>query len=349
MSDENARYKLSDFDYHLPQGKIAQYPPEKRGGSKLLVLDRESGTLIDEKFAALPDYIDDGSLLIMNDTKVLPARLFGNKTTGGKVELLLLERMGGLEEWKALVNPSKRVKVGADIFFGTDNFKATVFERIDERCRRVVFSGNDIHGRLYELGEMPIPPYIRRASEELDKERYQTIYARDEGAVAAPTAGLHFTHEIMAELEARNISIKYLTLHVGLGTFEKIEAENITEHKMHKEYAILSAATARAINAAKEMGRKVVAVGTTSVRVLETAGRAGCPIQPFSGWTDLYIYPPYNFKVVDALVTNFHLPESSLVILVATLAGRENILQAYKHAVEHDYRFFSYGDAMFII
>ncbi|MDD4781396.1 MAG: tRNA preQ1(34) S-adenosylmethionine ribosyltransferase-isomerase QueA [Tissierellia bacterium] len=341
------RVKTSDFYYDLPEGLIAQTPLKDRDHSRLLVLDKKTGNIEHKHFYDVIDYLNNGDCLVINDTKVLPARLFGHrKDTGAVIELLLLKRLDD-KKWETLVKPGKKAKAGAEIIFKENLLTGIIDEVKDDGNRVIEFKFEGIFEEILEqLGEMPLPPYIHEKLE--DKNRYQTIYANHLGSSAAPTAGLHFNEELLKKIEEKGISIAKLTLHVGLGTFRPVKAEYISEHKMHSEYYELSANEAKKINEAHKSGHKVISVGTTSTRTLETIGDNNGFVKAQSGWTDIFIYPGYKFKVVDSLITNFHLPESTLVMLVSTLAGKENIMNAYKKAVENKYRFFSFGDAMLI-
>ncbi|EPY08126.1 s-adenosylmethionine:tRNA ribosyltransferase-isomerase, (queuosine biosynthesis protein) [Paenibacillus alvei TS-15] len=336
------------YDFHLPEHLIAQTPLAVRTASRLLTLNRQTGEVEHHAFPEIIHYLQPGDLLVLNDTRVIPARLFGVKEdTGAKVEVLLLKQEEN-DCWEALVKPGKKVKLGTVVVFG-DKLKAEVLEEREMGARLLRFTYEGIFNEILdELGQMPLPPYIKEQLD--DRERYQTVYAKHEGSAAAPTAGLHFTKELLAEVENKGARIAYVTLHVGLGTFRPMSSDTIEEHVMHSEYYEVSAETARTINETKEQGGRIVAVGTTSARTLETvAGRfVGKAIEPCSGWTDIFIYPGYEFKLVNSLLTNFHLPKSTLVMLVSALAGREHIMAAYQEAIEQEYRFFSFGDAMFI-
>lgn len=345
--------KLSDFDYELPQELIAQMPADKRQNSKMLVLDKTNNTIEHKHFFDIVDYIDKNSILVLNNTKVLPARLYGKKDTGGKIEVFLLEGVRG-KIWNALIKPSKRVKPDTIIKI-SDELSVRAIERLEEAGEwlvELIYEGN-LFDILHKVGNIPLPPYIERKiqAEELkqfDMERYQTVYAKDEGSVAAPTAGLHFTKEILDKLKAKGVEIVYVTLNVGLGTFRPVKCENVLDHKMHSETFEITQDAADKINKAKSEGKKLIAVGTTTVRTLETAyQKYGC-IKACHDHSELFIYPPYEFKVVDKLITNFHLPKSTLLMLVSALAGKEFIFKAYMEAIENKYRFFSYGDCMFI-
>lgn len=340
--------RLEEFDYDLPPELIAQTPLDRRDESRLLVLERESGKMEHRVFHDLPAYLRPDDVLVLNDTRVLPARLIGRrKHTGGKVEVLLLRELGS-DRWEVLVKPGRRCPEGEELVFGDGKLTGRVLSRTEEGGRIIAFSpgGPKFLETLNEIGKVPLPPYIR--TELKDQERYQTVYARHLGSAAAPTAGLHFTPELLKAIEERGIAILYLTLHVGLGTFRPVREERIEDHRMHEEYYVVPPGVAEAVNAAKKEGRRVVAVGTTVVRTLESAGKSG-EVKAGAGWTDLFIYPGFEFRIVDALVTNFHLPKSTLLMLVSAFAGREKILRAYQEAIRERYRFFSFGDAMLII
>ena len=339
---------INDFDYDLPQELIAQTPLEKRDSSRLLVMDKNSGELVHEHFNNIIDYLVPGDVLVLNDTKVIPARLIGIKEeTGAVIEILLLKDMGD-NKWECLSKPAKRLKVGTIISFGNGELKAKVLEKFDEGLVHIELLYDGILMEILDrLGTMPLPPYIHEKLK--DQSRYQTVYAKNIGSAAAPTAGLHFTKELLKKIEDKGIIITYVTLHVGLGTFRPVEVENILEHHMHSEFYVMNKETADILNKAKEEGRRIVAVGTTSTRTLETiATNNNGKFIATSGNTDIFIYPGYEFKAIDALITNFHLPKSTLVMLVSALSSRENILNAYKEAIKNKYRFFSFGDAMFI-
>ncbi|HEM6541536.1 tRNA preQ1(34) S-adenosylmethionine ribosyltransferase-isomerase QueA [Streptococcus suis] len=338
----------ADFDFDLPEELIAQVPLEKRDSSKLLILDREKQSMLDSHFDHIIDQLNPGDALVMNNTRVLPARLYGYKPeTMGHVELLLLKNTQG-DQWEVLAKPAKRLKVGTTVAFGDGRLTATIVEELEHGGRIVEFSYEGIFLEVLEsLGEMPLPPYIHEKLE--DRERYQTVYAKENGSAAAPTAGLHFTQELLEKIEAKGVKLVYLTLHVGLGTFRPVSVDNVDEHEMHSEFYNLSAEAAQTLNQVKDSGGRIVAVGTTSIRTLETIGnKFDGRLEADSGWTNIFIKPGYNFRIVDAFSTNFHLPKSTLVMLVSAFAGREFTLDAYKHAVEERYRFFSFGDAMFI-
>ena len=338
--------KKSDFDFYLPEELIAQTPLEKRDGSRLLVLDKESGAMEHRHFYDLPEYLRAGDCLVLNNSRVLPARLIGTRPGGGAVELVLLRDLGE-GRWECLSRPGRKTKPGTELSFGSGELKATV-EAVAEGGNRIVkFDYQGIFLEVLErLGKMPLPPYIK---EELqDPERYQTVYSRELGSAAAPTAGLHFTNELLEKIQAMGVKVCYVTLHVGLGTFRPVKEDEIENHEMHSEFCIIPEDTARTVTETKQKGGRIVAVGTTSCRTLESFAKDDGTLEACSGWTDIFIYPGYSFKCIDALVTNFHLPESTLIMLVSALAGRAHILNAYKTAVEEKYRFFSFGDAMFI-
>lgn len=338
----------ADFDFELPEELIAQTPLIQRDSSRLLILDKEKQTLVDSHFDHIIDQLQPGDALVMNNTRVLPARLYGEKPdTHGHVELLLLKNTKG-DQWEVLAKPAKRLRVGSKVSFGDGRLIATIVEELEHGGRIVEFSYDGIFLEVLEsLGEMPLPPYIHEKLE--DRERYQTVYAKENGSAAAPTAGLHFTQELLQKIEDKGVKLVYLTLHVGLGTFRPVSVDNLEDHEMHSEYYQFSQEAADTLNHVKETGGRVVAVGTTSIRTLETIGnKFDGKLKADSGWTNIFIKPGYTFKVVDAFSTNFHLPKSTLVMLVAAFAGREFTLEAYKHAVEEGYRFFSFGDAMFL-
>ena len=338
----------ADFDFHLPEELIAQTPLEKRDSSRLLIVDRETGQFSDQHFDNIIDQLEPGDALVMNNTRVLPARLYGTKPeTGGHVELLLLKNTQG-DFWEVLAKPAKRLRVGTRVSFGDGRLTATVTEELEHGGRIVRFDYQGIFLEVLEsLGEMPLPPYIHEKLE--DRERYQTVYAKENGSAAAPTAGLHFTEELLDKISAKGVKLVYLTLHVGLGTFRPVSVDNLEEHEMHSEFYSLSEEAAETLRQVKASGHRIVAVGTTSIRTLETIGsKFEGQIQADSGWTNIFIKPGYQWKIVDAFSTNFHLPKSTLVMLVSAFAGRQLTLQAYEHAVAERYRFFSFGDAMFI-
>lgn len=339
---------LDDFDYDLPQELIAQTPLKKRDQSRLMVLDHRSGEYQDRHFFDILDYLHPGDALVMNDTKVMPARLYGIKIpTKAHLEVLLLNNTKG-DDWEVLMKPARRAPLGTKISFGEGKLHATVTKELDHGGRMIHFDYDGIFMEILdELGETPLPPYIKQKLD--DSNRYQTVYAREEGSAAAPTAGLHWTRELLQKVKSRGVYLVYLTLHVGLGTFRPVSEQNIDEHKMHSEFYSLTSEAAQVLNNARQKGGKIVATGTTSIRTLETIGtKFQGKIQPDSGWTDIFIKPGYQWKIVDEFITNFHLPKSTLIMLVASFTGRENILHAYQHAVDEKYRFFSFGDAMFI-
>lgn len=339
--------KVEDFDFHLPEELIAQTPLENRSESKLMVLDKKDGSIDHLHFKNIVDFLHEGDCLVLNDTRVLPARLFGQKEdTGANIEVLLLKQEDG-DQWETLVKPAKRIRVGTEIVFGDGKLKATCVGLKEHGGRILEFHYEGIfYEVLDELGEMPLPPYIRERLEEQD--RYQTVFARERGSAAAPTAGLHFTEELLEELKAKGVHIAFITLHVGLGTFRPVSVDTIEEHDMHAEFYQVSEGTARLLNDVKEKGGRIVTVGTTSTRTLETiASKHGTFVEE-NGWTNIFIYPGYEFKGIDGLITNFHLPKSTLIMLVSAFAGQENVMHAYETAVKEQYRFFSFGDAMFI-
>ncbi|SUO90069.1 tRNA preQ1(34) S-adenosylmethionine ribosyltransferase-isomerase QueA [Streptococcus uberis] len=338
----------NDFDFDLPEELIAQTPLEKRDSSRLLIIDHQTKEMTDSHFDQIIDQLNPGDALVMNNTRVLPARLHGEKPdTHGHVELLLLKNTKE-DQWEVLAKPAKRLKVGSQVSFGDGRLTATVIEELDHGGRIVEFSYSGIFLEVLEsLGEMPLPPYIHEKLE--DSERYQTVYAKENGSAAAPTAGLHFTEALLKKIKDKGVHLVYLTLHVGLGTFRPVSVDSVDEHEMHSEFYHLSEEAAQTLRQVKANGGRVVAVGTTSIRTLETIGtKFDGDIQADSGWTNIFIKPGYQFKVVDAFSTNFHLPKSTLVMLVSAFAGREFVLEAYQHAVDEKYRFFSFGDAMFV-
>lgn len=339
--------KTQDFYYELPEELIAQDPLADRSSSRLLVLDRQSGAVSHHTFREIADYLNEGDCLVINDTKVIPARLIGSKEeTGAKIEVLLLKRKEN-NIWETLVKPGKKAKAGARISFGEGLLTGEVVGFAEEGNRLIRFSYEGIFEEILDqLGQMPLPPYITHQLE--DKNRYQTVYAKHTGSAAAPTAGLHFTPELLKELEKKGVEIARVTLHVGLGTFRPVKVDEITDHHMHSEFYRIDEEAAEKINRAKAAGKRVVCVGTTSCRTIESAADETGRLEEKSGWTEIFIYPGYRFKVLDGLITNFHLPESTLIMLVSALAGRENVLGAYEEAVEERYRFFSFGDAMLI-
>ena len=338
--------KKSDFAYDLPQELIAQTPLEQRDASRLMCLDKTTGEIRHRIFRDLPGLLREGDCLVMNDSRVIPARLFGTRPTGGSVEVVLLRDLGG-GEWECLTRPGRKTPPGTEISFGDGALSAVVTRAEADGNKVLRFRYEGIFLEILDrLGQMPLPPYIKEKLE--DPERYQTVYARDPGSAAAPTAGLHFTRELLGEIENRGVKTCRVTLHVGLGTFRPVKEENIEDHPMHSEFCIVPEETAETVNRTRSEGGRIVAVGTTTCRTLESFADGGGVLRPGSGRTDIFIYPGYRFKLVDALITNFHLPESTLIMLVSALAGRENILNAYNRAVELRYRFFSFGDAMFI-
>ena len=337
-----------DFDFDLPEELIAQTPLKDRASSRLLVVNKETGDMEDKHFHDILDELQPGDALVMNNTRVLPARLYGeNPETGGHLEVLLLTNTEG-DTWETLIKPAKRAKVGTEIQFGDGRLKAVVKEELEHGGRIIEFKYDGIFLEILEsLGEMPLPPYIKERLD--DPDRYQTVYAEENGSAAAPTAGLHFTKELLEEIKAKGVHLVYLTLHVGLGTFRPVSVDNIEEHHMHSEFYRLTEEAAKQLNEVRQAGGRIVAVGTTSIRTLETIGtKFNGEIQADSGWTDIFITPGYQFKVVEAFSTNFHLPKSTLVMLVSAFAGKDLTLAAYQHAIEEKYRFFSFGDAMFI-
>ncbi len=339
--------KLSDFDYDFPPKLIAQYSPPQRDRSRLLVLNRKEGEIEHRIFSQLSSYLNDGDLLVLNQTKVIPARLKGVKEgTGGRVELLLLNGVRE-NEWKVLVRPGRRVRPGTKISIGGGRLRAQITDGGQDGYRLVRFTAEgDFWQILQEVGEIPLPPYIKRKPEPADKLRYQTVYAQTEGAVAAPTAGLHFTKDLLGKIRAKGVKVGSLILHVGWGTFRPVKSEEITEHRMESEYYHIPSDLCQEIEEAKSRGGKVYAVGTTTVRALESWGQEG---NPREGWTSLFIYPSFDFRVVDGLITNFHLPRTTLLMLVSAFAGRERVLTAYAEAIRGGYRFYSYGDAMLVL
>lgn len=339
--------KKSDFYYDLPKELIAQHPLKERDSSRLMVLDKNTGEIRHRVFADIKDMLREGDCLVINETRVLPARLIGErKDTGTRVEILLLSRKDA-NTWESIVYPGKKARPGHRIVFGGGRLEAVIKDIVNEGNRMVEFIYDGIFEEILdELGQMPLPPYITEKLE--DKNRYQTVYAKNDGSAAAPTAGLHFTDGLLAEIESKGVNIARLTLHVGLGTFRPVKEENILEHKMHSEYYIIDEENAELINRTRQNGGRITAVGTTSTRTLESVADENGFIRPGSGYTDIFIYPGYKFRAIDSLITNFHLPESTLIMLVSALAGRDNVLAAYRAAVENRYRFFSFGDAMFI-
>ena len=340
-------YKTKDFYYNLPEALIAQTPLEKRDTSRLMVLDRETGEVSHKRFFDIIDYLRPGDCLVMNDSRVLPARLLGHRPTGGAVEVLLLRDLGN-QCWECLCKPGRKMHEGSEVIFGNGELTATVREVQEDGNRVVEFHYEGIFLEVLEhLGRMPLPPYIK--AELQDQERYQTVYSRAVGSAAAPTAGLHFTNELLEKIRAKGVNTAFVTLHVGLGTFRPVKAEEITDHHMHSELCMMNQETADLLNKTKKNGGRVICVGTTSCRTLESLVREDGAFEAASKWTEIFIYPGYTFRAMDGLITNFHLPESTLVMLVSAFAGREHVLNAYKIAVEEKYRFFSFGDAMCIL
>lgn len=339
--------RVEDFNFDLPEELIAQHPLEKRDSSRLLVLDKKTGEINHKHFGDLPDFLKKGDVLVLNDTRVIPARLLGVKEdTEGKIEFLLLNRKK-LDTYECLAKPGKRARKGAKFTFGEGLLKAEVLDVLENGNRIVKFSYEGVFEEILDrLGEMPLPPYIKEKLE--DRERYQTVYSREEGSAAAPTAGLHFTKELLDKLQSMGVETAFLTLHVGLGTFRPVKVESVENHDMHEEFYSLDAKNAEIINTAKNEGRRIISVGTTSTRTLETIADEKGFVQEASGYTKIFIYPGYQFKCVDCLITNFHLPESTLIMLVSALAGQENVMNAYRTAVKEKYRFFSFGDSMLI-
>ena len=343
--------KTSDFDYYLPKDLIAQLPAQRRDISRMMVLNRENKTIKHKHFYDFVDCLDENDLLVLNNTKVIPARLFGKKETGAVIEIFLLKNIEG-KIWECLIRPQKRVKIGTNIYFCED-FYCKILDKSDDVCKVELFYDGTIYENLDKYGQIPLPPYIERNMDKndfkkLDFERYQTVFAQKEGSVAAPTAGLHFTEEILDKIKAKNIKIAKVTLNVGLGTFRPVNCENILEHKMHSEEFEIDDTNAKIINEAMSVGKKIVAVGTTTVRTLETTFQKLGKIAPIKSSSELFIYPGFKFNAVNKMLTNFHLPKSTLIMLVSAFAGKDFVFDAYKEAVEEKYRFFSYGDCMFI-
>jgi len=339
--------KTEDFNYHLPEELIAQEPLKDRTASRLLVLNKDTGAIAHKHFVDILDYLQKGDCLVLNDTRVLPARLYGvRKGTGAKIEVLLLVRKD-LDTWEVLVRPGKKARPGEVVIFGDGRLEGEIMETLEGGNRLIHFSYEGVFEQILdELGEMPLPPYITHKLE--DKERYQTVYAKHEGSAAAPTAGLHFTQALLEKVEEMGVNIARVTLHVGLGTFRPVKVENVLEHEMHSEYYVVEEEAAKLINDTKKEGGRIVSVGTTSTRTLESVTDENGVVHNGSGWTKIFIYPGYTFKAIDCLITNFHLPESTLIMLVSALAGKEAVLHAYDVAVTEKYRFFSFGDAMLI-
>ncbi len=340
--------KVSDFNYELPERLIAQHPYDRRDEARLMVLDKEKQNIEHKIFKDVIEYLNPGDCLVINNTKVIPARLYGKKDTGAKVEFLLLKRLEG-DIWEVMVRPGNKLKPGAKVEFGNGLLKANILEVLEGGNRKVEFKYNGIFNEILdEIGLMPLPPYITEASRE-DNEKYQTVYAKYEGSSAAPTAGLHFTEELLNKIKAKGIEIANVTLHVGIGTFRPVKVENVEEHEMHSEHYYIKKEDAEKINKAKENGKRVIACGTTSCRVLESVADENGLVKEVEGDTNIFIYPGYKFKCIDSLITNFHLPESTLIMLVSALAGKEFIMKAYNDAVKKEYKFFSFGDAMIIL
>ena len=347
MSFGGTNLKTSDFWYDLPEELIAQTPLEKRDASRLMVLNKETGEVTHKHFYDVLDYLQPGDCLVMNDSRVLPARLLGHRPTGGAVEVLLLRDLGE-KKWECLCKPGRKMQVGSQVIFGNGELTATVLEVQETGNRVVEFHYEGIFLEVLErLGKMPLPPYIK--AELQDQERYQTVYSREVGSAAAPTAGLHFTSELLDKIRKMGVQTAFVTLHVGLGTFRPVKAEEITDHHMHAELCMISADTAKILNDTKQNGGRIICVGTTSCRTLESLARDDGSFEAGSKWTEIFIYPGYQFKAMQGLITNFHLPESTLVMLVSAFAGREKVLNAYNEAVKERYRFFSFGDAMLIL
>ncbi len=339
--------KVSDFNYELPEKLIAQHPYEKRDEARLMVLDRKKEKIEHKVFKDIIDYLNPGDCLVINNTKVIPARLYGEKDTGAKVEFLLLKRIEG-DTWEVMVRPGNKVKPNSVVYFGDGILKATVLEVLESGNRKVKFEYKGIFNEILDkVGLMPLPPYITEATKE-DNKKYQTVYAKYDGSAAAPTAGLHFTEELLKKIEEKGVEIANVTLHVGIGTFRPVKVENVEDHEMHSEHYYIKKEDADKINKAKIEGKRIIAVGTTSCRVLESVADKDGLVEEIEADTNIFIYPGYKFKCIDCLITNFHLPESTLIMLVSSLAGKDFIMKAYKEAVEKEYKFFSFGDAMFI-
>lgn len=350
------KMKLSQFKFDLPQKLVAKHPTDSRDGSKLMVLHKDTGEIEHKMFTDILDYVDDGDAMILNNTRVFPARLFGNKEkTGAKIEVFLLRELNRESLlWDVLVDPARKIRIGNKLYFGEDDsLVAEVIDNTTSRGRtlRFLFDGpyEEFKETIYQLGQTPLPKYIDRDPVDADTERYQTVYAKHEGAVAAPTAGLHFSRELLKRLELKGINFSEITLHVGLGTFRPVEVEDLTKHKMDSEELYIDQANADIINTAKANKKKVICVGTTTVRAVESSVSTQMEVKPFGGWTNKFIFPPYEFKIPDAMITNFHMPQSTLLMMVCAFGGYDNIMKAYKEAIKKKYRFFSYGDAMLII
>ena len=348
--------KLSMFKFNLPKELLAEYPAKNRDESRLMVVDRATGKITHKKFKDIVNYFDEGDVMVMNDTKVFPARMYGNKEkTGAKIEVFLLRELNKESRlWDVLVDPARKIRIGNKLYFGeNDNVVAEVIDNTTSRGRtlRFLFDGpyEDFRKALYELGETPLPKYIKRAVEESDIERYQTVFAKNEGAVAAPTAGLHFSRELLKRLEIKGVDFANITLHIGLGTFRMVEVEDLTKHKMDSEDAIITEENCKIINSGKDRKKRVCAVGTTVMRTIESSVSTTGHVNPYAGWTNKFIFPPYDFSVANCMITNFHMPESTLLMQVAAFGGYDLVMKAYKEAIKEKYRFYSYGDAMLII
>lgn len=348
--------KLSAFKFNLPKELLAEYPAKTRDESRLMVVDRKTKKITHKKFKDVINYFDDGDVMIMNDTKVFPARMYGNKEkTGAKIEVFLLRELNTESRlWDVLVDPARKIRIGNKLYFGdNDSLVAEVIDNTTSRGRtlRFLYDGpyDEFRQILYNLGETPLPKYIKRKAEESDKDRYQTIFAKNEGAVAAPTAGLHFSRELMKRLEIKGVNFGYVTLHVGLGTFRIVEVEDLTKHKMDSEEVIIPESTTKIVNKAKDAKKRVCAVGTTVMRGIETSVSVSGHLNPYKGWTNKFIFPPYDFSVADCMITNFHMPESTLLMMTCAFGGYDLVMKAYKEAIKEKYRFYSYGDAMLIL
>ncbi len=348
--------KLSAFKFNLPKELLAEYPAKTRDESRLMVVDRKTKKITHKKFKDIINYFDDGDVMIMNDTKVFPARMYGNKEkTGAKIEVFLLRELNTESRlWDVLVDPARKIRIGNKLYFGdNDSLVAEVIDNTTSRGRtlRFLYDGpyDEFRQMLYNLGETPLPKYIKRKAEESDKDRYQTIFAKNEGAVAAPTAGLHFSRELMKRLEIKGVNFGYITLHVGLGTFRIVEVEDLTKHKMDSEEVIIPESTTKIVNKAKDAKKRVCAVGTTVMRGIETSVSVSGHLNPYKGWTNKFIFPPYDFSVADCMITNFHMPESTLLMMTCAFGGYDLVMKAYKEAIKEKYRFYSYGDAMLIL
>jgi S-adenosylmethionine:tRNA ribosyltransferase-isomerase len=351
-----SKMKLSDFNFHLPEELIAEYPSENRDEARLMVIHRDSGKIEHKLFKDVIDYFSEGDVMIMNNTRVFPARMYGNKEkTGAKIEVFLLRELNRESLlWDVLVDPARKIRIGNKLYFGDDDsLVAEVIDNTTSRGRtlRFLFDGpyEEFKAKITELGETPLPKYIKRAVEPEDEERYQTIFAKEEGAVAAPTAGLHFSRQLLKRLELKGINFAEVTLHVGLGTFRSVEVEDLTKHKMDSEQVIVSEKCAEIVNAAKKERRRVCAIGTTSMRSVETSVSTDGMLKPFDGWTNKFIFPPYDFSIADSMITNFHTPLSTLLMMISAFCGHDLMMEAYKEAVEQKYKFYSYGDAMLIL